>query len=170
MLQRVRVTNSTVATIPAVIPTLTLPGTDVGDATSTTLINISNINAPRRRCRLWPYATASDGNTMLVRPFIWNQLPSSLWIASPAFAATATLDGTLPGVAGTLIPATMLFAKTLVINAATTLGPDLPFTNSLALAGSLAYVDFPLLGGLWLDVRFGLNSLSTDCNALYEFY
>lgn len=179
VLQAALATNSTNATIAAATPQVATPsGAGIFDLTA----GQTNSLIPRK-LKIIPYGVGSDANTFLMKVIGWQHVgqlgPQStpLWVPQPLIYLSGVLSSALPGVAGSPVPATNYFAKTITITSAgvdepviteTTTGvrgTAIRFSSTDATVPAWAIIE--LYGIEMIQFLFGLNSSATSVNSLW---
>lgn len=166
------------------VPTKSEPVTDVGTATGQSAFSLSDESGgiSQNRVKFWPYGTGADGTTFSMRMIGWRccgKQPSNtaapiIWVPVTLIEIQATLSSALPGVAGSIIPVAMFFAKTITV----TSQPLITGTIN-AVAGNLgaqeiyssgttvsAWGIVQLYGAQWLECSFTTGGSATDANCL----
>lgn len=159
--------NSNASSFTTLVPTKTEPTTGV--------VQIGTAGTPvcftQNSLLVNPFGTGSDTNTLSVRVTGWRPVGDgsvpTLWVPTVLCEVQATLDGSSPGVAGTLVPNTCLFAKTLTL---TTGNANVSVELvSPAAAGEIAHFVLTAKGFQKFQFTFTTGSSATDCNALVAF-
>ena len=183
-----RETNTTDSSYPSRVPRNSGPSGTGANASQTTAASVYDL-APTNGLtiqnlgKLVLFGTGSDGNTLNALVLAWRKVNSrpgggqtvnqnipgnTIWIPEVLCEVQGTLSSGSPGVAGTIIPATMLFAKTITIvtgNAGVSVDVISPAT-----AAQIATVTFDMRGTHYLEVIFKTNSSATDANALLTWF
>lgn len=156
-LQKALIANGTLTSFAATIPRNTRP----------TGNGIFPILEGEETLELYPYAVASDNNTMLVRVVGWRKLgfgSSGLWVSTNIVEATCTVSGTQVGIAFSDILATEMFADTIVI------GAGVGVTPTQTADSGLAPLICDISGFELVQFSAHTNSSVTSYNALLTMY
>lgn len=165
-----RSVNQTSASFVSKVPTTTEPKGDAGTATGASVIELSNNGmCGPSAAKIVPFGTTTNDNTFNVRVIGWERLPYpsglDLWVPTTLAEVTATL-GTSPGVDGTLVTSSNLFADTLVLvtgNANVSMEIISPANDTIA------HFIVSLKGSMKLELSFSIaGGTATDMNALVK--
>lgn len=161
-------TNSTDASFPAHIPTVTKPA-----ASATRAVFDRGLGANCCTLRITPYAVGSNNQTMNIQIVGWNRCFSpgvtgisktEIWIPRIACEVQGTLSSSLVGIANADIVATELFCDTLTLTSGISVLYQGTADSEIACftCGVSAYSIF--------EVQFKLGTVSTSMNALVQQY
>lgn len=170
-----RPTNYSTNGFPAYVPTLTPPS-------GAGVVPFGHSGAMSARGLLIvPYGAGAATNTFLIKVVGWRAtnlgVGFPLWIPIQIGAWTATL-GTQPGIVNSDVPATQLFADTILCtygptlnNAAApnTIPPIIPDYASFSPTGNLTgMILVRSFGFRFLEVGFSTGGVATSANGLYS--
>jgi hypothetical protein len=158
--------NVTTASVTEPVPTLTKPS-----GTGVVVFGDGGAEASSAT-KLVPFGVGSNAQTFSMNCYGWSvvQAPPSavdtkdLWFpVLLASFSTITLDSTIPGLAGTLVNASQLFANaiTLVVgNSGISVEVVSPATT-----GEVAHIVLDMKGFKMLELRYAIGT-TTSCNCL----
>lgn len=199
VLRKVRQTNSTDASFPSRVPRLAVLASSgnadnqpsgKGDAAAQTTSAVFDLT-PRatfsdrgpdgREAQnvvlVIPFGTDTADQTFKFRLIGWRlaverdseeKLATAIWIPVTLGEFTATL-GTSPGLAGTVIGSTQLFADTIALSG-TSGNDDIDISITSPADNTIAHVKVDLAGFQKLEITFDRNSSAASCNALIALY
>ncbi len=167
---KARTTNSTDASFPSRVPTMTEPTSDG----VVSLCQAVGGSVPKRAVVV-PYGVGSDTNTFKMLILGWSRLAiesSYLWVPIALGAFTCTLT-TVTGVAGGDVLDTEKFCDTIAITAEPVETADVTNRGKIRRFSpaddTIAWLSVPLYTAEKLEFLFNLNSSSTSTNALVRF-
>ena len=188
-----RETNTTDSAYPTRLPQQGAPngnGSGVSQTTAPSVFNIGNQGSVvQNKLNLVVFGTGADGTTLSVRILGWRNIKTrpayplspggktvgyqlgqsnELWVPYVIGEVACTLSSGNPGIAGSIVPATCYFAKTMTL----TTGNNLYTAEviSPAVGGAIAHAVFDIKGSHMIELIFETGSSATDCNALIAMY
>jgi hypothetical protein len=175
--RKMRATNATDNGFPSVLPTTTTPS-GIGDAaaqTTASVFVVGHVNGGvvQNGCVAAFYGVGSDNNTFSARCYDWRKVPGTnsvpnLWVPILLCEVALTLSSTFPGIAGSPVGATELFADTITLTFGNSnvsievLSPGTTSANS-----GIAHLMMDMKGPTLLQWTFTTGGSATSCNGLF---
>lgn len=179
---KARVTNTTDNGFPSRVPRTTRPsgiGDNAAQATASAVIDTSALQADfptQNVIRTAFFGVGSNNNTFSARLILWDFLAPAngetgvgLWVPVPIFEVQVTLTSSMPGVAGSVVDATNLFADTITLTG-TTATSDGSINIVSPANDTIAHAVWDYKAGQLLEWIFTTGGVATSCNALWKTY